>query len=96
MQVPVTVMQEQEIEEVVEVGRRTSPVVQGIQVGQYQSYQAQDYQSYQTQDHGVGVGLGLLRRDQVHSDAPVAQSAPSGISACRLSCEFVFSTQPLH
>jgi hypothetical protein len=50
-QVPVTVMQEQEIEEVVEIGRRTSPVVQSE--SQYPSYQTQDYhwQSYQTQDY---------------------------------------------
>ncbi len=70
MQVPVTVMQEQEIEEVVEVGRRTSPVVQG---GQYQSYQVQDYQQYQAPDRAVGVGLGLQRRDQVHCAALLAR-----------------------
>ncbi len=54
VQVPVTVMQEQEIEEVVEVGVRTSPVPTG---------------QYFSQERSVGVGLGLQRRDQVHSRA---------------------------
>ena len=79
---PVTVMRQQEIVEVVEVGRHTTLVVPIVPVGQYQSYQALEnwsfqpagYQTYQALNRVVGVGL-VLRRNVGSNQARVSPPA---------------------